>query len=80
MELGSDDIKKARNKATKCLKLAEEINNHTWIMNALILLVSIEFQLDNKSKCCIILHKAIEIANNLQVPGVIIFLDKVCKT
>lgn len=77
--MGPDELKKARNKATKCLQLAKEINNHTWIVNALILLVSIEFQLDNKPKCCNILYKAIEIANKLQVPGVIMFLDKVSK-
>ncbi|XP_022171592.1 tetratricopeptide repeat protein 25-like [Myzus persicae] len=77
LDLG--DLKKARNKTTKCLQLAKEINNHTWTVNALILLVSIEFQLDNKPKCCNILYKAIEIANNLQVPGVIVFLDKVAK-
>ncbi|XP_060855897.1 uncharacterized protein LOC132933649 [Metopolophium dirhodum] len=79
LELGSEDLKKARNKATKCLQLAKEINNNTWAVNALILLVSIEFQLDNKPKCCTILYKALVIANKLQVPGVIMFLEKVAK-
>jgi len=79
LQLESDNLKKARNKATKCLQLAKEINNNTWTVNALILLVSIEFQLDDKPKCCTILYKALEIANMLQVPGVIIFLDKVSK-
>ncbi|CAH1731009.1 unnamed protein product [Aphis gossypii] len=79
LELGYDNLKNARNKATRCLQLAKEIKNQTWIVNALILLVSIEFQLDNKPKCCHILYKAIAIAYKLQVPGVLIFLEKVAK-
>jgi len=77
--LESDGLKKARNKATKCLQLAKEINNNTWTVNALVLLVSIEFQLDDKPKCCTILHKALEIVNKHQVPGVVMFLDKVSR-
>lgn len=77
LQLGYDNLKNARNKATRCLQLAKEIKNQTWIVNALIFLVSIEFQLDNKPKCCHILYKAIAIAYKLQVPGVLIFLEKV---
>ncbi|XP_060844682.1 uncharacterized protein LOC132924406 [Rhopalosiphum padi] len=79
IELGNGNLKNARNKATICLQLAKEINNHTWTVNALILLVSIEFQLDNKPKCCHILYKAIAIAYTLYVPGVLMFLEKVAK-
>lgn len=77
LDLGSNNLKKARNEATKCLRLAKENNNYTWIANALILIISIEFQLDNKQKCCNILYKAITITYKLQIPGVIIFLEKV---
>ncbi|XP_025196861.1 uncharacterized protein LOC112595768 [Melanaphis sacchari] len=79
INMGYGNLKNARNKATICLQLAKEINNHTWIVNALILLVSIEFQLDNKPKCCHVLYKAIAIAYKLQVPGVLMFLEKVAK-
>lgn len=75
--LGSDYFIEARKSAANCLKLAYEINSHTWIANTLILSASIEFQLDSKPKCHNMLNKAVEIAFALQVPGVLIFLKKV---
>lgn len=76
-QIGIDNFKKARIKATDGLKLAVEISNYTWAISSLILLGSIEFQLNQKVHCSTSFNKAIFIAQKLQEPGVITFLKKV---
>lgn len=75
--IGSEYHIKARNISAECFQYAHEINSHTWIINILIISGIIEYRLDNTSKCCKMINKAIEISHKLKVPGVIMFLQKV---
>lgn len=70
-------LKKAKLNALSGLKLAEEAQCQAWIGNLLIIIASIDFQMNNKTKCCNELKRAIEIACAIDIPEVKMFLKTV---
>ncbi|VVC30867.1 Tetratricopeptide-like helical domain [Cinara cedri] len=79
IQIGPEYLIESRNISAECFRWAQEINSHTWVTNILTVSGMIEFRLDSIAKCCNMINKAIEIAQNLQVPGVIKFLEKIVK-